>query len=104
MKPESADPDQGSSIAARSIVFERDDRSVKTHNCVHTEFAPLMKGDAEFPSDLRGFLPRTYEMKSIADYGVGASADVSAAEAADAIMEATRFIALIEARPAAHPA
>ena len=74
---------------------------MKTHNGVHTEFARLVRDDRDFSPDLRSFLPRTYEMKSIADYGVGPGADVSLAEAEGAIEEAARFIALVEAKLAA---
>ena len=87
--------------AAQAMIFERDDRTVKTHNGVHTEFARLVRDDRDFSPVLRSFLPRTYEMKSIADYGVGPGADVSLAEAEGAIEEAARFIALVEAKLAA---
>ena len=42
-------------------------------------------------------------MRSIADHGIGSSAEVSPSEAAEAITEATRFIALVEPKLAAPP-
>lgn len=89
--------------AAQALIFERDDRTVKTHNGVQSEFSRLTKDDPAFSADLRGFLSETFELKSIADYGVGLRADISREEAEHAIAEATRLIALVEAALAAAP-
>jgi len=60
---------------------------------VHTEFQRLTKSDTNFPSDLRGFLSRAYNLKAIADYQTGPAAEVSIEQATDALMQAKRFLA-----------
>jgi uncharacterized protein (UPF0332 family) len=82
--------------AAQALIFEREDRVVKTHGGVHGEFARLVKGDSRFDADLRAFLGRTYALKSIADYEIGPGSDVSDTQAVEAIDAALRFIAAVE--------
>jgi len=40
---------------------------------VQGEFARLVKNDPRFDMELRAFLPRTYNLKAIADYQTGSS-------------------------------
>jgi uncharacterized protein (UPF0332 family) len=82
--------------AAQALIFEREDRVVKTHKGVHGEFARLVKGDARFDAELRAFLGRSYALKSIADYEIGPGLDVSDAQAVEAIGAALRFVAAFE--------
>ena len=79
--------------AAQSLISEKTGRAFKTHKGVHTEFQRLTKGDTNFPSDLRGFLSRAYNLKAIADYQTGPAAEVSIEQATDALMQAKRFLA-----------
>ena len=46
--------------------------------------------------DLASFLARAYNLKTVADYAVGADVGVGASEATDAIDGATRFVDSIE--------
>jgi len=45
--------------------------------------------------ELRQFLPKSYDMKSLADYRVGPYADVSEERASAAIKTAERFVECI---------
>lgn len=62
---------------------------------MHSEFGLLARQQVSFSNDLRGFLPRTYRLKAIADYGVGRDAEVTSEEAEEAIDAAVRLIAAI---------
>jgi uncharacterized protein (UPF0332 family) len=79
--------------AAQALISEKSGRTVKTHKGVHTEFQRLTKDDANFPSDLRGFLSRAYNLKAIADYQTGPGAEVSTEQATNALAEAKIFVA-----------
>ena len=51
--------------------------------------------ESALDTELRQFLPKSYDMKSAADYGVGPQADVSDERARAAIQTAERFIECI---------
>ncbi|HLJ63643.1 MAG TPA: HEPN domain-containing protein [Stellaceae bacterium] len=57
--------------AAQAFIFERVGKTFKSHNGVQTEFLRLTKGDPRIPGDLRTFLSRSYNLKSVADYETG---------------------------------
>jgi uncharacterized protein (UPF0332 family) len=78
--------------AAQALIFETRDRVFKKHLSVQGEFARLVKDDPRFDGELRAFLGRAYNLKSIADYEIGASAHVSREHAAETIAEAERFV------------
>ncbi len=59
---------------------------------MQAEFGRLVKDDPRFDVALRTFLPRTYNLKSIADYGTGPGSHVSRESARDAIQTARRFV------------
>jgi uncharacterized protein (UPF0332 family) len=59
--------------AAQALIFETHDRVFKKHSSVQGEFARLVKDDPRFDGELRAFLGRAYNLKSIADYEIGAS-------------------------------
>jgi uncharacterized protein (UPF0332 family) len=52
----------------------------------------MVKDDPRFDVALRAFLPRAYNLKSIADYGTGAGSHVSSESARDAIQTARSFV------------
>lgn len=79
--------------AAQAYIFERTGKVSKTHHGVQTEFFRLTKEDPRADQELRRFLSRSYEYKSIADYGMGSEAVTSATEAADAVAMARLFLA-----------
>jgi uncharacterized protein (UPF0332 family) len=81
--------------AAQAFIFEREDKVIKTHRGVQGEFARLSKAEGRFDTDLRPFLGRAYQLKSIADYETGPSAQVTLAQASQAIETAQRFIETI---------
>ncbi|HWG07089.1 MAG TPA: HEPN domain-containing protein [Beijerinckiaceae bacterium] len=81
--------------AAQAFISEKTGRTVKTHKGVHTEFQRLTKDDQNLPSDVRVFLSHTYNLKAIADYETGPSAEVTADQATQALAQAKRFVAHI---------
>ena len=82
--------------AAQALIFERLGKMLKTHNGVQTEFLRLTRDDAGLDSDVRAFLSRTYNLKSIADYETGPDAGVSLLRAAQAVVDGRVFVACIE--------
>ena len=89
--------------AAQALLFERENRVVKTHNGVHTEWQRLTRDDSEVDKDLRGFLSRSFRFKVTADYGLDPLDRVTAVQASEAIAMAERFVALVESKIAALP-
>jgi uncharacterized protein (UPF0332 family) len=82
--------------AAQALIFERHDRAFKSHKGVQGEFARLVQNSPSFDIELRAFLGRTYNLKTIADYEVGPGAEVTRAQASEAITVARRFVTVIE--------
>jgi uncharacterized protein (UPF0332 family) len=79
--------------AAEGYIFEQTGRTVKTHRGLRTAFSRLARSEPRIPSEYLTFLARAYELKSIADYGVGPTAQpITADDAARAIETAERFI------------
>jgi uncharacterized protein (UPF0332 family) len=81
--------------AAQALIAERTGKDARTHRGVHVQFARLTRNEAALDAGLRQFLPRSYDMKAISDYGVGADDGVPAAQAAVAIENAERFVATV---------
>jgi uncharacterized protein (UPF0332 family) len=63
--------------AAQALIAERSGRHAKTHKGVHVQFAKLTRNEPRIDLELRQFLPKAYDMKSIADYGIEPDASVS---------------------------
>ena len=88
--------------AAEALVSERTGKAAKTHRGLRSQFYRLIKDDPSADSSLFEFLGRAYELKSMADYGTGAEAVITANTAAAAVESATRFVdavaGLLEAR------
>ena len=82
--------------AAQAFIFEKTDRSPKTHSGVQAEFARLAKREPVIDDKLRAFLGRVYNLKALADYETGAGSKISAVQAADAIEAGRNFIATLE--------
>ena len=78
--------------AAQALIAERTGRDTKTHRGAHTQFARLTRNEPRLGPALRQFLPRAYDMKSVADYGLGPEADVPLDRAAAAIETAEQFV------------
>jgi len=81
--------------AAQALIVERTRKEAKTHKGAHTEFARLTRGEPQVDTELRQFLPKSYDMKSLADYVVGPHAEVSDERARATIQIAKRFIECI---------
>jgi uncharacterized protein (UPF0332 family) len=77
---------------AQALIFEREGRVPKTHNGVQSEFLRLTKDDARVDHELRLLLSRNYDLKAIADYETGPDSEISAAQAAEAVESAGRFV------------
>ena len=78
--------------AAQAFIFETSGEITKSHKRVQSEFGRLIKDDPRFDMELRAFLGRTYNLKSIADYETGPGSRVSAESASVAIRTARRFV------------
>jgi uncharacterized protein (UPF0332 family) len=82
--------------AAQAFISEQTGRSVKTHKGVHSELYRLTKDNADFTGELRAFLSRTYDLKTVAAYEIGPDAQISPEQARTALAQATRFVAYFE--------
>ena len=78
--------------AAHALIAERTGRDVKSHKGVHTQFARLTRTEPYLDAELRQFLVQAYDLKSIADYGLGPDTDVPLDRARAAIDTAERFV------------
>jgi uncharacterized protein (UPF0332 family) len=54
--------------AAQALIHEPENRTLKTHRGVQSEFSKLIRDEPSIPADLRGFVSRAYAFKTIADY------------------------------------
>jgi uncharacterized protein (UPF0332 family) len=81
--------------AAQALIAERTGKDARTHRGVHVQFARLTRNEPTLDDELRRFLPQSYDMKAIADYGVGPNDGVPMAQAAVAIEIAERLVARI---------
>jgi uncharacterized protein (UPF0332 family) len=77
--------------AAQALIFARLGRIVKTHRGVHRLVSDLAREDPDL-ADFSRFLSQAYNLKSIADYGVGPDTDVPPDRAAAAISTAEQFV------------
>jgi uncharacterized protein (UPF0332 family) len=82
--------------AAQALISEATGRTIKTHKGVHREFHRLTKDDPRLDTQLRAFLSKTYNLKAIADYETGPSAEISAERATMAVEQARRFVVHVD--------
>jgi uncharacterized protein (UPF0332 family) len=78
--------------AAQALIHERENRTLKTHRGVQSEFSKLIRDDLSIPADLRGFVSRAYAFKTIADYDPLTSVLPTQEDARIAIDTAGRFV------------
>lgn len=78
--------------AAEALLYERTGRIAKTHRGLRAQFSRLAKDEPSIDPTLSEFLGRGYELKSLADYGTGTEAAISAMTSMAAIATATRFV------------
>ena len=89
--------------AAQALIYETTGHTRKRHSTVQGEFAQLVRNDPRFDMELRAFLPRTYNLKAIADYLIGPGSQVTVEQAQQAIATAIRFVDTISAQLEAEP-
>ena len=82
--------------ASQALIFERTGRTPKTHQGVRAQFGALARAEPRIDNSLRRFLTDGYDLKSVADYGIGADATVSDGDAIEAIATADRFIECVQ--------
>jgi uncharacterized protein (UPF0332 family) len=78
--------------SAQALIFEREQRILKTHRGVQSEFHRLTQKESAVDAELRGFLSRAYSFKTIADYDLGSSVATTEADARLGIETAARFV------------
>jgi uncharacterized protein (UPF0332 family) len=78
--------------AARALIFEREQRTSKTHGGVQSEFARLIEDEQTVPADLRGFVSRAYAFKTIADYDPLTALRPTEEDARTAMVTAAHFV------------
>lgn len=78
--------------AAQALIFETHGRVFKKHASVQGEFARLVKDDSRVDTELRAFLGRSFQLKSIADYEIGPGSKVSDEVAGATLQTARRFV------------
>jgi uncharacterized protein (UPF0332 family) len=71
--------------AAQAFIFERTGKIAKTHSGVRSEFARLAKDTPSIGKTFPAFLAQAYLYKEISNYGVGHGANVTIAEADEAL-------------------
>ena len=81
--------------AAAAFILARTGKVAKTHTGVRTEFSKLAHKEPRIDRSFLSFLAQAYELKSVADYGIGPIAKISSDDAKAAIETAGRFIECI---------
>jgi uncharacterized protein (UPF0332 family) len=82
--------------AAQAVIFEQTGRTPKTHHGVRAQFGAWARQEAGIALPLRRFLTDGYDLKTVADYGIGPDAVVSIEDATDAIETAALFVDCID--------
>jgi uncharacterized protein (UPF0332 family) len=79
--------------AAEAVIIARTGRPARTHRGVRTELSRLARTEPRIPREHLTFLAKGYELKSIADYGIGPDEPaISAEDAGEAIDTAARIV------------
>ena len=81
--------------AAQALIFERTGKISKTHKGVNHQFHMLVKTEPSLSADLAMQLAKAYIYKERADYHTDMTNPVPPALAAQAIVTAERFVAVI---------
>jgi uncharacterized protein (UPF0332 family) len=85
--------------AAEAYIFELSGKTPKTHRGVRTLFNELARDDARIPHECAEFLSDGYDLKTVADYGIGlATPTIYPDDAAEALEKAERMIGAITTR------
>ena len=81
--------------AAQAFLFEKSGSVAKTHSGVRGQFGQMTKDDPRFDDELRAFLGRAYNLKTVADYETGPGAEIPPERAERAMRIATRFVGVV---------
>jgi len=81
--------------AAEALIFERTDKTPKTHSGVRAEFNRLAMDEPAISPELRAFLGQSYRLKEAADYLTGSAVEVTQAQAAAAVDSAGEFVTCV---------
>jgi uncharacterized protein (UPF0332 family) len=81
--------------AAQALILARKGRVAKTHRGVHRIVSELARSEPALSAFAR-FLSQSYNLKSVADYELGAFAEVPLDRAGAALDAASEFVAFIE--------
>ena len=88
MKPESA-----AYHAAEAYIFEQTGRPAKTHRGLRSQFSNLARQEVGIDRGFLTFLAEGYQLKAIADYGIGSEiGTISAGDAETPISTAAKFV------------
>jgi len=82
--------------AAQALISERTGKVAKTHEGVNRQFNLLTKGDPRVDTELRRFLPQSYNLKALADYEAGPSSSIPVERVEAAMAVAMRFVGCVE--------
>lgn len=78
--------------AAEALISERTGKVAHTHHGVNSQFHRLTRNDPGIDEELRSYLGRAYNLKSVADYETGPQAVVAPEQVEEALGTATRFV------------
>lgn len=81
--------------AAEALISERTGKVAHTHDGVNREFHRLTRAEVRIDTELRGFLSRAYNLKSIADYETGPGSIVSPEQVETALATAVKFVDIV---------
>ena len=82
--------------AALAFIVHKTGKNIKTHSGARSEFARLAKDEPQIDRAFTTFLAQSYNLKTVADYGVGVENTFSIAEAESALDMAEKFINCID--------
>lgn len=83
--------------AAQAVIVDRTGKVIKRHRGVQNELWRLTRDEPRFDDELGAFLGRAYQLKAIADYETGSSAEVMPESSRGAIDTARRFVGVAAA-------
>jgi uncharacterized protein (UPF0332 family) len=83
--------------AAQAYIVEHSGRAAKTNAGAHSQFGQLAMREPKISAVISAFLPRTFKLKTIADYEYGPGSDIPPERAADTVEKAGRLVDCIAA-------
>ncbi len=84
--------------AAQAFIFDQTGAVAKTHRGVRNEFSCLIKDIADRPPWIDAYLGQGLARKQVADYGDPPDRTIAFAEAREALVQATQFVAWVRSQ------